>query len=381
MSTIIDMPAVRPSLLLDFANSGRLDPRIQCTRASAATYRGPDGRLRTAAANVPRIDYDHATGRCLGLLIEGARTNLAYPSNMPTSTVQTTTGVMQANGATKITSGIEAPDGSLGGFAVEGAGVASNNNGANNVRIVGVAALAGAHTVSLWIRAQVATSVFIREASSGTIFQFATKSTWERITATITTTMANQNIIIFSDGGARFEVFGVQVEEGAFSTSYIPATTAPATRAADSVSLSVPDLDNECSIVCAFEPRSRSDSWPCAFTVGPESGAAGANVLRVFCASTNTQARLPGNIVIATGAAVVLNDTNRLAVAVSVARSAFALSGVLVGSTVDSFDRSQLKRLYIGSQGGTGGFLNGCVRQISVYPRALPDAQIRRLTA
>lgn len=76
MTAIADLPDIRPSLLLDFANSGRVDPRIECTRASAATCYGPDGKLRTVAANVPRIDYDPATGKCLGLLVEEARTNL-----------------------------------------------------------------------------------------------------------------------------------------------------------------------------------------------------------------------------------------------------------------------------------------------------------------
>ena len=33
-----NFPAIRPSLLLDFANSKRLDPRITFTRASTARY-------------------------------------------------------------------------------------------------------------------------------------------------------------------------------------------------------------------------------------------------------------------------------------------------------------------------------------------------------
>ena len=68
MTTITDFPAIRPSFLLDFANSGRVDPRISCARASTATCYGCDGKLRTVAANVPRIDYNPATGKCLGLL-------------------------------------------------------------------------------------------------------------------------------------------------------------------------------------------------------------------------------------------------------------------------------------------------------------------------
>jgi hypothetical protein len=49
---------------------------ITLTRAGATgTYFGTDGLLKTAAADVPRFDYDPATGKYRGLLIECATTN------------------------------------------------------------------------------------------------------------------------------------------------------------------------------------------------------------------------------------------------------------------------------------------------------------------
>lgn len=76
MSNLPNFPILRPSLLLDFANSKQVDPRITFTRASTATYFDALGVLRIAASGVPRIDHDPATGECKGLLIEEARTNL-----------------------------------------------------------------------------------------------------------------------------------------------------------------------------------------------------------------------------------------------------------------------------------------------------------------
>ncbi len=70
------LPTMRPTLLLDFANSLTVDPRITFTRASTATYFDAAGVLSSAANNVPRIDYDPETLICKGLLIEEARTNL-----------------------------------------------------------------------------------------------------------------------------------------------------------------------------------------------------------------------------------------------------------------------------------------------------------------
>lgn len=73
---VAGFPALRPTLLLDFANSRSVDPRITFTRSSTATYFDAQGVLRTAASGVPRIDHDPVTGECKGLLIEEARTNL-----------------------------------------------------------------------------------------------------------------------------------------------------------------------------------------------------------------------------------------------------------------------------------------------------------------
>lgn len=241
MTAIADLPDIRPSLLLDFANSGRVDPRIECTRASSATCFGPDGKLRTVPANTPRIDYDPATGKCLGLLVEEARTNLAYPSNMPTSTVQTTTGVMQANGGTKITSGVLAPDGAYTGFTVSGADTNVNANGNNNIRAIGALPKIGNYAISFWIKTKAGSpsaNVIVRvPTATGTSPQFSTTETWKRISLVATTTAGNDGVIIYSWGGVAFDMWGLQIEEGSFPTSYIPTEGTAVTRAADKVSV------------------------------------------------------------------------------------------------------------------------------------------------
>lgn len=65
-----------PSLDLLFTGAKSVDPRIVFERATPATYFDETGVLRTAGPNEPRIDYDPATGECLGLLVEEAATNL-----------------------------------------------------------------------------------------------------------------------------------------------------------------------------------------------------------------------------------------------------------------------------------------------------------------
>lgn len=81
--------SIRPSLNLDFTRSQTVDPRITFTRASSATYFNSRGVLTTATTNAPRIDYDPATGRCLGLLIEKESTNVVYNSGAAGAVVGT----------------------------------------------------------------------------------------------------------------------------------------------------------------------------------------------------------------------------------------------------------------------------------------------------
>ena len=60
-------PTIRPRLILDFAKSKQLDPRITFSRSSTGTY-VDGGVVKSAANNVARFEGD-------GFLIEEARTN------------------------------------------------------------------------------------------------------------------------------------------------------------------------------------------------------------------------------------------------------------------------------------------------------------------
>lgn len=67
---------IRPSLLLNFANTKRLDKRITFTRPSIATRYNQDGLIEVVATNQPRFDHDPNTKESLGLLMEEQRVNL-----------------------------------------------------------------------------------------------------------------------------------------------------------------------------------------------------------------------------------------------------------------------------------------------------------------
>lgn len=389
MTAIANLPDLRPSLLLDFANSGRVDPRIQCTRASSATCFGPDGKLRTVAANVPRIDYDPATGKCLGLLVEEARANLAYPSNLPTSAVQTLTGVMQANGGAKITSGVLAPDGSSSGFSVSGADVGTNSSGANNVRALGALSVIGTYAISFWIKTKAGSpsaTVSVRVPSATGTLTIPTTEGWKRVSLVANTTAGSDSVIFYSAGGAAFDMWGIQIELGAFPTSYIPTEASAVTRAADTmlVDVLVPQVGAVIGMLGTSPPPIAAGNayiWS-LFSIG-NSGADHAYLYYpsgVF--STNWWVNKDS--IGQAGANVPTRSKN---FGLNFDNNARAVAGFAGSQLVeDSSARPRefpatLSRMVIGASRVNSGFLNACISRLALYSGKITNAQLQRIAA
>lgn len=253
MTAIADLPDIRPSLLLDFANSGRVDPRIQCTRASAATCFGPDGKLRTVAANVPRIDYDPVTGKCLGLLAEEARTNLALHSGSigvipgawsatrcTLSTVGNVISPVGTSAAKMVPDGTGSPYSTcLTASAGDGVSISGSifvkSSGASKVQIdfIAVGGFSGIRCVLNFADGTIAAG----SQGAAKVEKFA--DGWFRIHAYGASSNGTVNSFRITNPDATagesnsFYFTGAQVELGAFPTSYIPTEGTAVTRAAD----------------------------------------------------------------------------------------------------------------------------------------------------
>jgi hypothetical protein len=82
-SLVPDLPACRPALVLPFADAHALPAIVAFSRASTGSEIGQNGIVSTVAVDVPRFDFDVATGACNGLVIEAAATNMCIYSNLP----------------------------------------------------------------------------------------------------------------------------------------------------------------------------------------------------------------------------------------------------------------------------------------------------------
>lgn len=248
MTAITNLPDLRPSLLLDFANSGGVDPRIKFSRASTATYFGSDGVLRTAPAGVPRIDYDPVTGECRGLLVEEQRTNLLTYSEQFDNAAWVKT-------ASSITAkAITAPDGALTADKL----IADTSTGTHLIRQTFNFVSGTAYTFSTYAKARELRSVRLLVTSTaftenkaaafdlvtGTLQTSAGTFThtianvgngWYRVSITATATATVSSVVEISlnngtsssftgNGIDGIYIWGAQLEEGSFPTSYIPSS-------------------------------------------------------------------------------------------------------------------------------------------------------------
>ena len=234
-------PTQRPSLDLNFASTKRLDPRVTFTRGSTATYVNAEGVIQSAANNEARFDHDPVTGESLGLLVEESRINLlTYSEEFDNSAWQKNLTTISINTTTSPTGELTADT-----FTI--------NTGSNYGRLSrqGLGLASGVYTLSYYLKntANIGTHVVYFLDSSNTnhtvvvaSFNGELTSEWTRFTATVDCSAEglsdlNQIRIDFrtpsgtGDGTNTVDIWGAQLEEGSFPTSYIPTPATFTSRA------------------------------------------------------------------------------------------------------------------------------------------------------
>ena len=230
-------PTVTPSLNLDFANSKKLDPRIDFQRASIGTYVGASGLIEYAAAGEARFDHD-GDGNSLGLLVEESRINYALYSESPSNW-----GVFSSNGEAlpTITPNFLDPSGQMNAGRFQGV-----RAGTGLVRLVfpTSATLPNPHDViySVWLKSNTGANQNIRLfiPVAATIVEVTPE--WKRFNCPVRTASSTSEYIAlemdgFTSQNCDILVWAPQLEVGTFPTSYIPTSGSTVTRAADVASI------------------------------------------------------------------------------------------------------------------------------------------------
>lgn len=258
---MISSSYVVPSLALDFT-TGLLDSRVSIARAlNTATRTNSSGYIESVNADLPRFEYNPTTLDCRGLLIEEQRTNNLLYSEAFNESVWT------ANQLTITADATAAPSNTATADKL----TPNTNNGAHSI-YTSFTYSAGAYTISIY--AKPAGYNWLKLGSmftgNGVYFDIANGAIgtadaghtatiepaangFYRCTVTWTASaggdlpglyVANgdgSNSFV-GDGASGIYVWGVQLEAGAFVTSYIPTTTTALTRNADMATITGADF-------------------------------------------------------------------------------------------------------------------------------------------
>jgi hypothetical protein len=399
---LYDLAGQVPSLDLNFAGTKTLDPLVTFTRASSGTYTDSAGVIQTAATDVPRFDHDPTTGESLGLLVEEQRTNLLLRSeefdNASWGVLNVT---VSAN--TQV-----APNGTTSAETITDVnGVTSANVGCFQSIVL---ADSTTYAMSCYVKAGTKTTcrVGIRDKAGTNIFANfnltavsttvgnAVSSTiqdagngWYRCTAICAslTGATSQRGLVFmdtgsytADGTGTIHVWGAQLEAGAFPTSYIPTTTAAATRSADVASSTGSNYtswanNNEGTVfsdssIIASQVKTQA-VWELSGGTVPSSlrqPQGTANQFRAVIGGTFTGS--PG-----TGATLTTGVT-RAAVAYSGTAGRLQVESAASNPTGSALDATSLS---IGSLAGST-HLNGRIKRLCFWPTRLANSTLQQIT-
>jgi hypothetical protein len=410
----------RPTFSRDFAGEKTLNngtgPAISFTRASNATFFDANGTLQTASNDAPR--FDHSGGSSLGLLIEESRTNSIRNSQAGGSTngVIGSGGAVPTNWSAASSTGVDIEIvgiGTVSGFAyvdIKFSGTSTQAGSVNgvvrfeqNTQIAASAAqtwtgscyiglIAGSSAnlsnIALSTIERNAAGSLLQRTSSTTI----TGATLTRYSATRTLTDAttahvqNQIELFGIDNGDPIDltlrIAAPQLEQGAFPTSYIPTTTAAATRATDVADItSISSFYNQAEGTLFAEGviRKNTDGTPLLFDDTTQDEVVRLSVLSNGIPSLVVVDGGVSQASIGIGSAITAPFTYKLAGAAKQDDFQAALNGAL-GTADTSGTMPTLTRLRLGRRLAATGVYSGTIAKIAYYPRRLSNSLLQQLT-
>lgn len=345
------------------------------SRASVGTYFDSAGTLQTAASGAPRFDYHPTTHAANGLLIEESRTNLfTYSSQLDQASWNTRAG------STTIATASSAPDGSATTY------LETKSSGDGYVWKSYNFPVSTAYTLSLFVKGGGSASTITFHYWDGTTQQnsaaipISAGQAWTRVSFSFTTSasVSPPGDVGFYIGANPFYVWGAQLEQGAFATSFIATTNAAVTRAADVFTLPTGSWYNslESTVFAQYQ------------VPYPTSGQHGVFSLNDGTLSNKTDLRANGQMITSLAGAsqenqivaVNIGSTNKISKGIILNNFSGSSNGSAV-VTDNSVNVPSVNKLQIGGLDNSPTYgLDGTVERLKYYPQRIDNTQLQLMT-
>ena len=396
-SLIVTPNAYKESILYSVVPNTTLGD-MTVVRATTATRVNSEGLIESVGVNVSRIDYTN--GSCPSLLVEPQRTNLVTYSNDFSNASWGKIGITVVLNSQLNPEGINSTynisNTTLGDSYLEKQGLQTTaGNYTMSVFIKNIDNLTTSQLMAVHLVEGSATSQLTYTWATNTFTLVGTNAIsgssvlynngWVRLTFTYSIgssvsnhwarLYANQNLSITKSA----LVYGFQLEQGSYATSYIPTVATSVTRNADAISKTgISSLIGQTEGTLFVDLKSAYNGW---ITLSDNSDANG--VLLSFSkeySSLNYFIYANSVDIIGTGFVAFTSEPMKLAFKYKSGEIKFFVNGVLVYTNTSTFAFSNNlnffgNRLYWG-----GGLFEGSINSEQLYKTALTDAECIDLT-
>jgi len=367
-------------------------------------------QLMFASPDQPRFDHDVLTGESKGLLIEESRTNLfTYSQTLNHMWTRVRIKVTEANV-------VVAPDGTLTGDKyIQQTGDSQFGNINKKVALTS----GTTYTSSIYVKAGQYNGIGLFESNllgggvSASYFNIENGTLigknprhdsysitdvgngWYRVSITFTAARTNSDLVGFylhdtstrtGNGYDGNYIWGAQLEEGSFPTSYIKTSGASATRSADNASITGENFSSwyrqdEGSIYVDSTKGNLGTSFAGYFSLHTEDFSNSEYYWLLHNSSDQFQFLVAPAIASLTDGVDVSLGSQKACVSWADDDFSMSVNGGAIQSDTSGPAKKNLAGLRIGfSPYSNSHYLNSAIKKLSYYPQRLTNEQLQQLT-